>query len=83
MFYIDFICLPHILQGKNYHVRVFGTLNSLCHPGARGPRKNECFCGVHFDHGMTQKRIARTKTALCTLHSALCTLSPSNGHKEL
>ena len=20
----------------------------LCHPGAR-PRKNECFCGVHFD----------------------------------
>ena len=28
MFCIDFICLPHILQGKNYHVRVF-----LCHPG--------------------------------------------------
>ena len=20
-----------------------------CHPGARGPHKNECFCGVHFD----------------------------------
>ena len=34
MFCIDFICLPHILQGKNYHVQVFATLNSLCHPGA-------------------------------------------------
>ena len=34
MFCIDFICLPHILQGKNYHVQVFGILNSLCHPGA-------------------------------------------------
>ena len=32
---------------------------------------------------MTKKRIARTKTALCTLHSELCTLSPSHGHKEL
>ena len=20
-----------------------------CHPGARGPHKNECFCGVYFD----------------------------------
>ena len=28
MFCFDFICLPHILQGKNYHARVF-----LCHPG--------------------------------------------------
>ena len=32
MFCIDFICSPHILQGKNYHVRVFAILNSLCHP---------------------------------------------------
>ena len=32
---------------------------------------------------MTKKRIVRTKTALCTLNSELCTLSPSHGHKEL
>ena len=45
MFCFDFICLPYILQGKNYHVQVFA--------GAPRPR-------------MTKKRIARTKTALCT-----------------
>ncbi len=37
MFCIDFICLPYILQGKNYHVQVFGILDSaLCTLKKRG-----------------------------------------------
>ena len=34
------------------------TILFLCHPVARGPRKNECFCGVHFDHGMTREEVS-------------------------
>ena len=34
------------------------TLSVLltCHPAARGPRKNECFCGVLVDHGIQVNR---------------------------
>ena len=34
------------------------TILFLCHPVARDPRKNECFCGVHFDHGMTREEVS-------------------------
>ena len=54
MFCIDFICLPHILQGKNYHVRVFGTLNSLCHPVVKPRDDREC--GGPAPHDDTEKK---------------------------
>ena len=78
---ITFLFLEKIRNKKLKYLSslVVPELSLLCHPVARGPRKNECFCGVLVDHS-AQRSSYLSSRGLTT--GSRCILTPVRQHRQ-
>ena len=86
--YLVFVSvIPWYDSRRSSYLSSRGTIPGVlltCHPGARGPRKNECFCGVLVDHGIQVNRCPvrqHRQQRFVSLRDGLINLGPGVKHR--